>query len=98
MTSKSPKEIDPDYIVDQLCDIALDPNSLDPFIDAWNAAGLDAQAARKTIETIDDFDAAYFAHLKRAGTFLDRGVDVDAELDLAAMLAPFEDLAAFGGD
>lgn len=95
MTSKSPKDIDPDNIVDQLYDIALDPNSLDPFIDAWNAAGLDAQAARKTIETIDDFDAAYFAHLKRAGTFLDRGVDADARLDLAAMLAPFDDLAAF---
>jgi len=95
MIPKPPKDIDPGNIVDQLYDIALDPNSLDPFIDAWNAAGLDAQAARKTIETIDDFDAAYFAHLKRAGTFLDRAVDADAGPDLAAMLAPFDDLAAF---
>lgn len=95
MPPKSPSNIDPENIVDQLYDIALDPNSLDPFIDAWNAAGLDAKAARKAIETIDDFDAAYFAHLKRAGTFLDRGVAADTEPDLAAMLAPFDDLAAF---
>ena len=95
MPPKSPKDIDPVNIVDQLYDIALDPNSLDPFIDAWNAAGLDAKAARKTIETIDDFDAAYFAHLKRAGTFLDRAIDADAGPDLVALLAPFDDLAAF---
>jgi len=100
MTPKSPPpkstaDIDPDKIVAQLYDIALDPNSLDDFIDAWNGAGLDAQAARRTIETIDDFDAAYHAHLERAGTFLDRGADIDTGPDLAAMLTPFEDLAAF---
>lgn len=95
MTPKLPRDIDPENIVDQLYDIALDPNSLEPFIDAWNAAGLDASAARKTIETIDDFDAAYLAHLKRAETFLARGSDIDTGIDLAAMLAPFGDLAAF---
>ncbi len=95
MTRKSPGDIDPDTIVDQLYDIALDPQSLDPFIDAWNAAGLDAQAARQTIKTIDDFDTAYLAHLKRAETFLARGADEGVGPDLAAMLAPFEDLAAF---
>lgn len=92
---KLANNIDPDTIVDQLYDIALDPNSLHLFIDAWNGAGLDAQAARKAIETIDDFDAAYHAHLKRAQTFLDRGDGDDAGPDLAALLAPFEDLAAF---
>jgi len=95
MTSKSPKDIEPKKIVNRLDDSELDPNSLDPFIDGWNAAGLDTQAARQTIKTIDDFDAEYFAHLKRAGTFLERGVDADTSPDLAAMLAPFDDLAAF---
>lgn len=95
MTPKTPLDIDPENIVDQLYDIAIDPNSLDPFVDAWNAAGLDASATRKTIETIDNFDAAYLAHLKRAGTFLARGDDTDAGPDLAAILTPFRDLAAF---
>lgn len=100
MSPKTPapdttNDIDPDKIVDRLYDIALDPSSLDLFIDAWNGAGLDARAARKTIETIDDFDAAYHAHLNRAETFLDRGGDADTGPDFAAMLAPFEDLAAF---
>jgi pimeloyl-ACP methyl ester carboxylesterase/DNA-binding CsgD family transcriptional regulator len=88
-------DIDPDNIVDQLYDIALDPESLDTFIEAWNAAGLDTSAARRTIKSIDAFDDAYMAHLKRAETFLARGADVDTGPDLAAMLSPFDDLAAF---
>lgn len=95
MTPKTPLDIDPGNIVDQLYDIAIDPTSLDQFVDAWNAAGLDASATRKTIESIDNFDAAYLAHLKRAGTFLARGDDADAGPDLAAILTPFRDLAAF---
>lgn len=95
MSSDQKHLIDPENIVDQLYDIALDPQSLDLFIDAWNAAGLDASTARQTIKTIDDFDAAYMAHLKRAETFLARGQDVDDGPDLTKMLAPFEDLAAF---
>lgn len=95
MPPSKPLDLDPENIVDQLYDIALDPNSLDPFIDAWNAAGLDASVTRKTIETIDNFDAAYHAHIKRAETFLKRGGDAAAEPDLAAILTPFRDLAAF---
>ena len=95
MTDKNSHKIDPENIVDQLYDIALDPEALDTFIEAWNAAGLDASAARKTIKNIDAFDDAYLAHLKRAGMFLARGAEVDSGPDFAAMLAPFEDLAAF---
>lgn len=91
MTPKPPKDIDPSRIVDQLYDIALDPESLNPFIDAWNAAGLDAETARKTIRTIDAFDDAYHAHLQRAETFLARGEEVDPSSDLAVMLTPFGD-------
>lgn len=95
MTQKNSPDIDPDNIVDQLYDIALDPETLDTFIGAWNAAGLEDGEARKTIENIDDFDMAYRAHLKRAETFLARGADQDNGPDLAATLTPFEDLAAF---
>jgi len=95
MTQKTSSDIDPENIVDQLYDIALDPETLDTFIVAWNAAGLEDGEARKTIENIDDFDVAYRAHLKRAETFLARGADQDSGPDLAATLTPFEDLAAF---
>lgn len=85
----------PHKIVDQLYDIAIDPESLDDFIGAWNDAGLDAREARQTIEQIDQFDATYAAHLHRAETFLSRVQRQDAEPDFAEMLARFESLAAF---
>lgn len=90
--STSKASLDPNQIVDQLYDIALDPGSLDAFIDAWNGAGLDAQSARRTLENIDTFDEAYAAHLKRADTFLNRGAEETPAL--SALLAPFDNLAA----
>jgi len=50
-TSQSP--LNSDSVVDQLYDVALDPVSLDGFVDAWNAAGLDTKAARETLESFD---------------------------------------------
>ncbi len=95
MKRESSSEIDADKIVDQLYDIALDPETLDTFISAWNDAGLDAGAARKTIKSIDEFDHSYVAHLKRAETFLARGADADKGPDLTEILSPFENLATF---
>ncbi len=88
-------KIDPSALVDQLYDIALDPQSLNIFIDAWNNAGLDASEARQTLQDIDQFDEAYKAHLTRAETFLSRTTDAEDAPDLAAMLTPFNTLAAF---
>ena len=88
-------EFDPDAIVDQLYDIALAPESLDRFIDVWNAAGLDAREARETIERIDRFDTTYRAHLARAQTFLDREDRAAQGAGLEELLAPFAALAAF---
>ncbi|MEM6275891.1 MAG: LuxR C-terminal-related transcriptional regulator [Pseudomonadota bacterium] len=87
--------IDPDAIVDQLYDIALDTESLLPFMDAWNDAGLDAREVRQTIERIDQFDSAYEAHLTRAETFLRRDATRVGGPDFSAMLARFHGLAAF---
>ena len=95
MTKAPDNGINSEKIVDQLYDIALDPNSLEAFIDAWNDAGLDTSTARQTIQDIDQFDQAYQAHLNRADTFLSRGVEYDEKADLAAILTPFNALAAF---
>lgn len=96
MTPDGPrKKISPENLVDHLYDIALDPQSLDSFIDVWTEAGLDASAARKTIRDIDAFDQAYSAHLSRADAFLARGAAAADPPDLAAFLAPFDTLAAF---
>lgn len=95
MTLKTTQRFDPDGIVDQLYDIALEPEALAAFIDAWNDAGLDASAARQAIKSIDKFDQAFQAHLSRADTFLARHRDGDTQPDLGATLAPFDSLAAF---
>lgn len=95
MKPKIPNGFDAAGVVDHLYDIALDPETLDQFIDAWNDAGLDARDARQAIESIDQFDQAFQAHLQRAGAFLSRGGDVDSGPDLMATLTPFDNLAAF---
>lgn len=95
MTPKPPTGFDAAGVVDQLYDIALDPETLGGFIDAWNNAGLDARDARQAIESIDRFDQAFHAHLQRAGTFLSRGGNGETGLDLMATLTPFDNLAAF---
>lgn len=82
-------------IVDQLYDIAIDPESLEAFIGAWNGAGLDTHEARQAFAQIDQFDATYAAHLRRAETFLSRAESQDTGPDFAEMLARFGSLAAF---
>ncbi|MGJ8610854.1 MAG: LuxR C-terminal-related transcriptional regulator, partial [Octadecabacter sp.] len=88
-------EFDADGIVDQLYDIALEPEALDAFIDAWVAGGLDSRSAREAIDRIDKFDQEFQTHLNRADTFLARRGDGDTQPDIGATLAPFESLAAF---
>lgn len=95
MTHSQKKDSQSGVFIDQLYDIALDPQSLEPFIDAWNNAGLDARAARQNIKSIDAFDEAYHGHLNRAETFLSRASKIDAKPALAATLTPFNSVAAF---
>lgn len=87
--------LDAEAIVDKLYDIAIDPQSLDSFMETWNAAGLDASVARQSIESFDEFDKAYKSHLKRAETFLRRDQHSALGPDFVELLAPFENLAAF---
>ena len=82
-------------IVDNLYDIALDPNKLENFIDVWTKAGLDSAEARRTVEAINHFDEKHEAHLMRALTLLERGEASDVTVNLTALLSPFAHLAAF---
>lgn len=95
MTQDGRKTLNPHDIADRLYDIALDPEALESFIEAWNEAGLDTQMARQTVESIDQFDTSYKAHLTRAETFLARAGDLSNGPDLDSTLAPFTSLAAF---
>jgi pimeloyl-ACP methyl ester carboxylesterase/DNA-binding CsgD family transcriptional regulator len=95
MTDRMKSPLKPDAIVDNLYDIALDPVSLDGFIDAWNDAGLDSAVARETAETIDQFDSYFAQHLTRASAFLKREIDATKWDDVSSVLSPFESLAAF---
>lgn len=95
MNNNSQEKLEPNVIVDSLYDIALDPSSLNAFINTWCDAGLDTLAARQMMESIDRFDEAHQTHLKRADTFLKRGIATEEATDLSADLIPFENLAAF---
>lgn len=78
-------EIDRDMIVDRIYEIALEPSSLEEFIDFWHDTDL--------AEKFSDFDKSYKAHLERGETFLQRGET--ARPDLTEYLQPYDNLAAF---
>ncbi|MCX7566650.1 LuxR C-terminal-related transcriptional regulator [Sulfitobacter sp. F26169L] len=85
-------------IVEQLYDIALDPGSLDRFIEVWMDAGFEDQDVRRQLERINSFDESFAAHLARAETFLSRNIADDEPVALGAALRsalePFETSAA----
>ncbi len=94
--SNDPKdELSSTAIVDTLYDIALDPRSLESFIDSWTDAGLDREQTRQVLAGFDEFDTIFHDHISRADTFLRRGTRNDKGTDMTAALAPFESLAAF---
>lgn len=82
-------------IVDTLYDIALDPTSLEEFVQTWTDAGLDSEQTRLMLDGFDQFDDVYQAHISRADTFLKRGAAHDDAPAISDALIPFESLAAF---
>lgn len=72
-------------IVDRIYEIALEPSSLEEFIDLWYDTDL--------AENNADFDKSYKAHLERGESFLQRGET--AHPDLTEYLRPYDNLAAF---
>ncbi|MEO9823225.1 MAG: LuxR C-terminal-related transcriptional regulator [Paracoccaceae bacterium] len=85
-------EISRDLIVDRIYEIALEPASLDDFIDFWHDTNLEAHFSDAS-EHAGTPDQAYKAHLERAETIMQRG-DA-AHPDLSEYLNPYENLAAF---
>ncbi|MCR9139793.1 MAG: LuxR C-terminal-related transcriptional regulator [Alphaproteobacteria bacterium] len=84
---------EPGFFVDSTLDVALDPTSLDAFIDAWNAAGLERGLALRSVEDIEELGPDYYDNLKRADLFLQRGETPQPELQ--SFLKYFDSLAAF---
>ncbi len=95
MSSDHKDELSSTAIVDTLYDIALDPRSLENFIETWTDAGLDRELTRQVLEGFDEFDTVFHDHISRADTFLRRDKENDKLSELTGALAPFESLAAF---
>lgn len=76
---------DREVIVDRIYEIALEPSSLEDFVDFWYNT--------ETERDLSDFNTVYKPHLDRAQSFLHWG-DA-ARPDLSAYLHPYDNLAAF---
>lgn len=86
-------DLDSDLILDRIYQIALEPSSLEEFIDYWH----DSELATK-FDSIEDkypgkFDHTYKVHLDRAHAILQRGETVRP--DMEEYLQPYGNLAAF---
>lgn len=84
-------KVDRDQIVDRIYEIALEPTSLDDFIDFWHDYDLGSHFFEP--EQTGNSDDSYKAHLERAQAILQRGEI--ASRDLSDQLLPYENLAAF---
>lgn len=83
-----------DLILDRLYEIALEPAALDDFIDLWHDLGLDMRYAPPDPDReTRGFDDIYGTHLSRAQMIQQR--DDTARPDLADLLKPYDNLAAF---
>jgi DNA-binding CsgD family transcriptional regulator len=96
-TAATLSEADRAETIDRLYDVALDPERFEALLDHWEStvAPLRAHADLSRPRLLDDPQIA--AHFRRATEFLDRAADGTAagtEGGLAAMLAPFDRVAA----
>jgi DNA-binding CsgD family transcriptional regulator/pimeloyl-ACP methyl ester carboxylesterase len=88
-----PLEIDRDLIVDRIYQIAVEPSSLEDFIDFWHDSELATQFNDTEGRNPGEFDESYKAHLERAQTILQHSET--ARPDMKEYLQPYENLAAF---
>lgn len=85
--------IDRDHIVDRIYEVALEPSSLDGFIEFWHDNALAGSISLEEGGQPQNFDDLYGIHLDRAQTILQR--DNLTWPNLTEHLKPFENLAAF---
>ena len=89
-------EIDSNLIVDRLYQVALEPSSLDGFIDFWHDTDLPSQIADnedREGRASGGFDNLFKTHLDRAQTILQR--EEDTLPNLMEFLRPYDNLVAF---
>ncbi|MEE9429113.1 MAG: LuxR C-terminal-related transcriptional regulator [Paracoccaceae bacterium] len=89
----NPQRADRDLIVDRIYEIALEPSSLDDFIDFWHDTDLELQFNDTADGKTGEFGESFVTHLERAQMILQRGET--ARPDLSEYLRPFDSLAAF---
>ncbi len=82
-----------DVVLDRIYEIALEPSSLEDFIDFWNDSELSTQFHQAESINPGEFDKTYRTHLDRAQTILQRGEATRP--DMRALLIPYDNLAAF---
>ena len=86
-------EIDRDLVLDRIYQIALEPSSLEDFIDFWHDSELANQFNGTEVRNPGEFDKSYKIHLERAQTILQRSET--ARPDMNEYLQPYDSLAAF---
>ncbi len=86
-------DIDRDLVLDRIYEIALEPSSLEGFIDFWHDSELATQFNITEGRNPGEFDKSYRSHLERAQTILQRGET--ARPDMKEFLRPYDNLAAF---
>ncbi|MHA7852848.1 bifunctional helix-turn-helix transcriptional regulator/alpha/beta hydrolase [Roseovarius sp.] len=82
-----------DLILDRIYGIALEPSSLDDFIELWHDMDLARAFVDNSGAATEAFGAPYRQHLERAQEILQR--EEVAHPDLMEFLEPYENLAAF---
>lgn len=93
LETESPSGKDHRFI-DDIYDIALDPENLDAFIERLGARRLDVDKVRTTLRKIEVLGEVFKSHITRAETILDRLVDEPHGTPLERILAPFDTTAA----
>ena len=69
---RSSSGIDHDLILDRIYQVALEPSSLEEFIDVWNDSVLANQLNSTERSDFGEFDKSYKGHLDRAQKVLHR--------------------------
>ena len=86
-------DINRDLILDRIYEVALEPSSLEDFIDFWHDSELASHFNGVEGQSAAVLDESYNAHLQRAQKILHRSETTRP--DMSEYLQPYENLAAF---
>lgn len=80
--------------IDDIYDIALDPENLDAFIERLGTRRLDVEKVRTTLRKVEVLGHVFKSHITRAESILERLDDAPRGTPLERILAPFDTTAA----